>query len=724
MRFLEITALVATLFNFALTCFVLSRNLRSTLNKVYFGWGLSMILWNLGAYRLFGRINGEQAFVWAKVLQLGVIFMPVSLLHLSLLIAQISARRLVVFLYALHAGFACTLLTGHFILGVRPTRVGYWSVPGPVFWVYLASYIGITTTLVFVLYRRQKSLAPLHRSRIRYLLWAICGLWVFGSNDLLPIIGVDQYPFTSIDFFPFGNVAAVFYVVIVGYSVLQFQLLDIHVVMGRLAAQIVRLLFISLIGLLFMLVAARFAPQDQGFNNYTFFISIGILVGTVLVSSFFFPKFFGKGDEKIERRILGDRFEYQERVAASIQAIRSITDVQLLKDELHHLLVLTMRVKGFQIIVLDEATRGYSMFESFPAITENQPVSLSSESPVFELFRREKLPYLAFKIAYAMPGETTLERTARTQFREFDPEFCFPFYDGAEVFGFLLLGEKSSGEPFTPHDVNLVKDLVQGLSIVLNQIRLNRQVQQAKEMELLGYMSAGLAHDLNNLLTPVRTFQQFFAAGMPKSDAILELLPVAMRNLDTVQSYIREALFFSRTQSLNLKQTSLEEVIQSALKLVEPAAREKQIKVELVPSSGDSDVEMDDVLILRLFGNLLSNAIDASPSGTVVQAVLLRLPRTEISRDWYRIQVVDKGEGISKENLKRIMMPYFSTKNQGDGKRGFGLGLAIARKIVHLHHGNLYIASEERKGTTVQVDLPSKQNTQPAPLKTPTPVPG
>jgi len=143
-------------------------------------------------------------------------------------------------------------------------------------------------------------------------------------------------------------------------------------------------------------------------------------------------------------------------------------------------------------------------------------------------------------------------------------------------------------------------------------------------------------------------------------------------------------------------------VIQSAIKLVEPAAKEKQVKVEFVPANRDSEVEMDDVLILRLIGNLLSNAVDASPSGAVVQVVLLCLPRTEVSRDWYRFQVVDKGEGISKENLKRIMMPYFSTKNQGDGKRGFGLGLAIARKIVHLHHGNLYIASEERKGTTVQ----------------------
>ena len=73
------------------------------------------------------------------------------------------------------------------------------------------------------------------------------------------------------------------------------------------------------------------------------------------------------------------------------------------------------------------------------------------------------------------------------------------------------------------------------------------------------------------------------------------------------------------------------------------------------------------------------------------------------------MRVVDQGEGIPKENLSRIQKPYFTTKNRGDENRGFGLGLAICRKIVNLHGGNLNIASVLKKGTTVQVDLPTRQ---------------
>jgi two-component system sensor kinase FixL len=56
-----------------------------------------------------------------------------------------------------------------------------------------------------------------------------------------------------------------------------------------------------------------------------------------------------------------------------------------------------------------------------------------------------------------------------------------------------------------------------------------------------------------------------------------------------------------------------------------------------------------------------------------------------------------------------VLTPYFTTKNRGDEGRGFGLGLAISRKIVALHGGHLKILSQVRKGTTVQIDLPSHQ---------------
>jgi signal transduction histidine kinase len=285
-----------------------------------------------------------------------------------------------------------------------------------------------------------------------------------------------------------------------------------------------------------------------------------------------------------------------------------------------------------------------------------------------------------------------------------------------DLIGLMLLGPKASGELFTPNDLRLMGELSSSLGLVLNQIRLRQQLQVVHEQDLLGRMSRGLAHDLNNLLTPMQTLLQLCAESRLNQQTIDELLPMCLRNLETVRSYVNEALFFSRSAQLHGQPGLLDEMIRDAISLVQPHAEAKNIRLSF---SGPSNVlmEMDPVLIKRLVCNLLSNAIDASPPGSEVQAHLAPLPTTDTTRAWHRLRLIDHGEGISPENLQRVFAPYFTTKDTGEGKRGFGLGLAIARKIVHLHGGNLSITSEENKGTVVQVDLPGRltQGHHPAP---------
>jgi signal transduction histidine kinase len=183
-----------------------------------------------------------------------------------------------------------------------------------------------------------------------------------------------------------------------------------------------------------------------------------------------------------------------------------------------------------------------------------------------------------------------------------------------------------------------------------------------------------------------------------------------------MRSYVNEALFFSNTLAPKIKPCLLDATVRKAVELAQPILKRRGIDLALNTPSAVL-VEMDEVLIQRLISNLIANAIDASTSASRIEIDLHRLARTEPSRDWLRLRITDYGEGIPRENLKRIFMPYFTTKDRGEQRRGFGLGLAISRKIVHLHGGNLNIASEEKKGTTVQVDLPSRQLNHSAPAR-------
>ena len=288
-------------------------------------------------------------------------------------------------------------------------------------------------------------------------------------------------------------------------------------------------------------------------------------------------------------------------------------------------------------------------------------------------------------------------------------EFCFPFMASSEPFGLLFLKKRTEGMRFTATDIQLLGMLARNLSLALNQIRLKNQILQAQESELLGRISRGMAHDMNNLVTPVQTLLQLMAEEVPIESLRDELLPLATRSIDTLREYIREALFFSENARADFKLGRLDMALADSAEIVARRCEQKGIRLVL-EAPREALVEMDKSLIKRTVANILANAIDASGAGTEIRVELIALENTEPERDWFRIRIVDQGD-----NMQRIFTPYFTTKNRGDGQRGFGLGLSICRKVVQIHGGSLKITSQPNKGTTVFIDLPDHQRRNPSP---------
>lgn len=654
----------------------------------------------------YHRADPEAARRWLQILHLSLVWLPVSILHLSLLVAQTRRKPLVPIVYAVTIGLSVTIfIPDAYIQTIEPSIYGPVVVGGWAFKAYTFLYLSIACFTIVLLSVKQGKLAPLHRKRLQALLIGFITLVLAGANDLLLVLKLGQYPLTNINLVPLGNVAAIFYGVVVAYSVLQHQLLDVNLALSRVAAQLVRVAMMTLIGTLLVVVASFFDPTKA--SIFPYLAAVAAIFLSSVIASFIFPRLFGKGEELLERRLLGDRFELQDQIRGQIRRIRDCHEPTLLLAGLQDLLVRSLGLRSYQIILLDENSRGFRLLDSFPVQTDTRLPWLSLESAVFRYFKVTRASYLTCRAGSALPGEREIELLARAELLPFNPEIGFSLISGDDPFGLLLLGPKESAEPFTPNDLQLIQYLVLNLRLVLDQIRLKNQIHLAQEQEMLGRMSRGLAHDLNNLLTPIQTSLQLVQAGVTSPDTMDEILPMALRNVDTIRAYVNEALFFSRTHSLKLKRTDLNETVKATVGLLVAEAQRKNIRMA-IDGATRAEVEIDEVLIQRLLTNLLSNAIDATPAGGSIRIEVTPLPRTERHREWYRIRVQDAGSGISPENLKRVFMPYFSTKNTGDKRRGFGLGLAIARKIVHLHGGNMGITSPPAKGTTVEVDLPNR----------------
>ena len=700
----QLVPFTAAAVNLALTGFVASSGLRSLSIRVFLLWGISMVVWNTGTGFMFRVESQADAEFWARFLQFGVIFLPVSLFHLCRILAGLPKSKVVYWSYGAGILLALSNFTPFFIASVKDVGYAYYSVAGPGFWMYTLLYSALTTSTILTLWRQMKVVSPLQRTRIRTLLIANSILIAFGCNDILPILEVYRYPVINLPIFPFGSLAAIIYGMLVSYSALQHRLLNVHIALGRFTAHLVRFGFLFFTALLLQLTFVLVVPDE--FNIVSLSSSLLVLLVSTGAAAFFFPKIFGSREDSWERRILGDRFEYQDQVRSFIDGMKWYSDLQTLLADLETVLLHTFCFENYRIILRDETTLQFAVARAYPEEkVTTKPLQLQLTSPVFEFFERAKGEYLSVSRDYLHITTSPIERRAREQMSGYGAEFCFPLAWQHEPFGLFLIGKKSSREPFTATDVSLLVSLAKNLSLVANQIRLKTQVMQTQELDLLGRMSRGMAHDLNNLLTPLSTLLQL-AEETGTCDE--ELLPMALRNITTMRSYIKESLFFSEHPQPDLRWESLNSVINGTVELARSTRRKPVDVVSVLP--GEIFIEMNGVLLQRLLTNLISNAIDASEPGSFVRVEVVRLNKPGSNADWVRIEVIDQGEGISRENLSRVQIPYFTTKDRGDEGRGFGLGLAICRKIVTLHGGQLSIHSQLKKGTTVQVDLPVRQS--------------
>ncbi len=246
---------------------------------------------------------------------------------------------------------------------------------------------------------------------------------------------------------------------------------------------------------------------------------------------------------------------------------------------------------------------------------------------------------------------------------------------------------------------------------VTDQLKLEAQLRQAQKMEVVGRLSAGVAHEFNNLLTVIQGNAGLLLAA--KSDEVDErvLLDQIMQASQRAAAFTRQLLAFTRKQVLQMRSLNLSAAV---LRLKKMLGRLIGEKYELKTSCPNDlpPVLADEGGVEQILINLLLNARDACPKGGVIQvetgcqelgvADVAARPSARAGR-FVCLAVVDQGCGMSPEVLSRIFDPFFTTKEVG---KGTGLGLSTIQGIVKQHNGWVEVASEVGKGTTFKVYFP------------------
>jgi signal transduction histidine kinase len=179
------------------------------------------------------------------------------------------------------------------------------------------------------------------------------------------------------------------------------------------------------------------------------------------------------------------------------------------------------------------------------------------------------------------------------------------------------------------------------------------------------------------------------------NDAQKRLSNVVLEESVRLNQIVTEFLDFSRPQALNLHECHLEEIIRKNLSFIRPELDKKGITVTDNLNGRSMKLMADQELLYQAILNVLLNATQSMKDGGAI------FVRVDEQRDHYRLEIEDKGCGISEESVNRIFDPFFTTKEKGSG-----LGLSIVKKIIEGHKGTITIQSIEGEGTKVEVRLP------------------
>ncbi len=243
-------------------------------------------------------------------------------------------------------------------------------------------------------------------------------------------------------------------------------------------------------------------------------------------------------------------------------------------------------------------------------------------------------------------------------------------------------------------------DQIIGATLVFTDLTemkmLQEQIELKKRLAVMGEMSAWIAHEFRNYMGTILGFSRLLAKKLEPKDARQEMIKAITDELSSMEGLITELLSYGKKAEINPVPAAMVPLLKDLMK--EFIETRKYPNIRWVTSFPKSvpEIRLDPVLINRAFSNLFRNALEAMASGGEIRLRLLTRPAGMI-----QLEISDTGPGIPKENLDKIFLPFFTTKEQGTG-----VGLSLVHKIILSHGGHLSVGSMEGKGTTFRIILP------------------
>jgi signal transduction histidine kinase/ActR/RegA family two-component response regulator len=350
------------------------------------------------------------------------------------------------------------------------------------------------------------------------------------------------------------------------------------------------------------------------------------------------------------------------------------------------------------------------------------------------LTEQQAVPIDQNGLSRCLTGELVYEPDTRTLPFPFPQRFAnaglnavvvAPLLAERQVFG-VLVAARRGAESFSSADCEFLRQLSEHVALAANQAQLYDNLQRAyddlhqsqqailqqERLRALGEMASGIAHDINNAMSPAAIYTSSLLEREPnlseRARGYLTTIQTAIEDVAETVARMRE-FYRPRDAELVLARVGCNRLVDQVVNLTrarwsdQPQQRGVVIQLETELESELPDVMGSEVEIRDALTNLIFNAVDAMPEGGTLTLRTRQLGTTarELSHEPRRvcIEVTDTGIGMDEETRRRCLEPFYTTK----GERGTGLGLAMVYGMVQRHSAELEIASAAGIGTTVRM---------------------
>lgn len=714
MTFYALTGLINAIIALVFGSFGYWTNRGRFINKLFGLMNLAVAIWSIGYWLWLSADLYVSALFWVYILTLGSVWIPILYLHwIITLLGQNKTQKIAIYSgYVLTLFFTFLTLNSSMVSGLeKELFFTYWPKGTIWYLMYIiVLYLGVSGYGLILLIRSYKYVQGHIRSQVKYLIFG--SLIGFGG-------GITNFPmWFGFSFPPYTNILVSLYVLIFGYAMFKYRLMDIRFVVRRAFVYF---------GLGVFVVGAYYLVAWSDYTSFGGPFTWGALLTAIVFAPLFLMIFVylsSKLRTIANKHFFASVYDYQETLDKFSRDVSSTINLPEVANVVVDTIQQTMRMDNIGLFVKNKHYEPMKVI----GFDEGDLQKMVSNPRCTNFISSLKKPLVYDELVrnpknFENPQEEV--EYAKEQMKSLGIAVVLPLVTKGELISCIILGKKISRDAYTQEDMKLLESLANHASISIENARLYNEIQGFNETlkykvddatkrlrELLKIKSDFLTVASHQLRTPTSIVRGMLSLVIEEKDLPTDererFISQAYEGINRLERIIHELLnateLEGKKMQLDSKKVRVEEIIDEIIYGLKPLAT--QLKVNLTfdkPSKQLPKTVADPIKLKEAITNIVDNAVHYTAGGNV--NILARRKENQIV-----IEVSDNGIGMTKNDLRNI----FTKFTRGEGilqvhPNGTGLGLFIARKMLEAMGGTITAESKgKNKGSKFTLTIPIK----------------